>query len=83
MTSVTFEVGAISGSLECFVLPGLIIDDDRVEYDERFSITLIVDNPLDTINGGSAAIAEVTILDNDGKYKFEILHHSVLLRLSM
>ena len=43
-----------------------IIDDDRVEYDETFSITLTVDNPLDTINGGSTAQANVTIVDNDG-----------------
>ena len=45
-----------------------IIDDDRVEYNETFSITLTVDNPLDTINGGTAAQADVTILDDDGMY---------------
>ena len=54
-----------------------IADDDRVEYDETFSITLTVDNSLDTINGGSTAVTDVTIVDNDGKYNFEIVHHFI------
>ena len=43
-----------------------IIDDDRVEYNETFSITLTVHNPLDTINGAITAVTDVTIVDNDG-----------------
>ena len=47
-----------------------IIDDDRVEYDETFNITLTVDNPLDTINGNSTTSVQIqiTIQDNDSKY---------------
>ena len=39
-----------------------------MEYNETFSITLTVDNSLDTINGGSTAHANVTIVDNDGMH---------------
>ena len=65
-SAFTVSPGASNGDMVCLNIS--IIDDDRVEYDETFSITLTVDNPLDTINGGSTAIAEVTILDNDGTY---------------
>ena len=63
-TSLTFPTGAANGTEMCLNIS--IIDDDRVEYNETFSITLTVDNPLDTINGSSTAQADVTIVDNDG-----------------
>ena len=66
--ALTFLPDTINGDIMCLNIS--IIDDNRVEYNETFSITLTVDNPLDTINGGSTAIAEVTILDNDGIYKY-------------
>ena len=62
--ALTFLPDTINGDIMCLNIS--IIDDNRVEYNETFSITLTVDNPLDTINGGSTAITEVTILDNDG-----------------
>ena len=63
-TSLTFPTGAATETEMCLNIS--IIDDDRVEYNETFSITLTVDNPLDTINGDSTAQANVTIVDNDG-----------------
>ena len=64
-TSLTFPTGAATGTEMCLNIS--IIDDDRVEYDETFSITLTVDNPLDTINGDSTAQANITVFDNDGQ----------------
>ena len=63
-TSLTFPTGAANGTEMCLNIS--IIDDDRVEYDETFSITPTVDIPLDTIVGGSTVQANVTIVDNDG-----------------
>ena len=62
--SLTFLPCALNGTEICLNIS--IIDDGRVEYDETFSITLTVDNPLDTINGNNNAQADVTIVDNDG-----------------
>ena len=66
-TTLIFPPNAIRGTEMCLNIS--IADDDRVEYEETFSITLTVDNPLDTINGGSTAQVLVTIADNDGKFK--------------
>ena len=63
-SALSFLPGSLNGTEMCLNIS--IIDDDRVEYNETFSITLTVDNPLDTINGGSTAHADVTIVDNDG-----------------
>ena len=43
-----------------------ITDDNTVEGDEIFFVYLTVDNPLDTINGDSGAVADVILVDNDG-----------------
>ena len=64
MSSITFLRCALKGDVICLNIS--IIDDSRVEYDETFSITLTVDNPLDTINRGSTAVTDATIVDNDG-----------------
>ena len=62
--TIVFPIGSVNGSILCLFLT--LTDDDRVEYDETFSITLTVDNPLDTINGNNTTQADVTIVDNDG-----------------
>ena len=64
VSSIVFRIVSIANEM-CLNIA--IIDEDRVEYNETFSITLTVDNPLDTINGGSTAQANVTIVDNDGE----------------
>ena len=52
-----------------------------MEYDETFSITLTVDNPLDTINGSNTAQADVTIVDNNGVFLFvtELYHITLII----
>ena len=64
--TIVFPIGSVNGSILCLFLT--LTDDDKVEYNETFSITLTVDNPLDTINGGSTDQADVAIVDNDGTY---------------
>ena len=68
MSVLSFLPGSLSGSVLCLDIS--ITDDDRVEYDETFNITLTVDNPLDTINGNNTAQADVAIVDNDGVFLF-------------
>ena len=64
-TSLTFPTGAANGTEMCLNIS--IIDDDRVEYNETFFFFLVLDNPLDTINGNSSSeFVLATIVDNDG-----------------
>ena len=67
MTILTFLPGSLNETEMCLNIS--ITDDDRVEYNETFNITLTVDNPLDTINGAITAVTDVTIVDNDGMVK--------------
>ena len=62
----TLILSSMSNNGDMICLNISITDDDRVEYDETFSITLTVDNPLDTINGNNTTLVNVTIVDNDG-----------------
>ena len=80
-TELIFPVNATNGTEMCFNIS--IADDDRVEYDETFSITLTVDNPLDTINGGNTTLVIVTILDNDGTYMLGPTINTILSYIHM
>ena len=59
---MTFVPGSANGTLEC--LPMLaIIDDDALEGDQSFTLTLTTFDPNVVIQGNMTAI---TITDNDG-----------------
>ena len=68
--TVTFAPGSTNGTLEC--LPMLVlIDDDALEGDQSFSLTL---NTLDSSVMIEGNVTTITITDNDGAAIYIIIY---------
>ena len=64
---LSFPPGSVNGGVDCVtVIP---IDDDVLEADEQFTVTL--SSPTGGANLASPSMADVVILDNEGE---EILY---------
>ena len=59
---LTFNAGSVSGQIECTTFT--IVDDDLLEGDENFQVSL--DSPTGGANLDDPISATVTIIDNDG-----------------
>ena len=70
---VTFTVGSVIDSRQ-HIMDIPIIDDDNVEGDETFTVTLTpVPGPGNPQINPLLSVATVTIIDNDCKYNYNII----------
>ncbi len=72
--SIIIPAGSANGSLTCCDTVVTILDDDIVEYSERFGIVLVSSDPVLYI--GDPNSEPVVIVDDDSKYSSLVRYFS-------
>ena len=71
---LSFPPGSVDGDVDCVTVD--VIDDDLLEADEQFFVTL--SSPTGGANLAAPSMANVVILDNEGELLVQFTHIHVM-----